>query len=80
MNLIKIPKVFFDDHYDRELPAPEVVKETKSNYWICKTDENLQELLNDAEFYCHPYGPDDPDLGWLKTSARATIKAIKAGL
>jgi hypothetical protein len=80
MNLIRLPRVFFDDHWERELPTPTVVKHTKTNYWIASDDPNLAELLSDAEFYCHPYGPDDPELGWLKTSARATVKAIRKSM
>jgi hypothetical protein len=76
--LIKLPKVFFDDHDERSLPSPEVVKTTKPHYWVRRDDPALAELLSDAEHYCDPNGPDAEGLGGLKRSAKATVKAITA--
>ena len=51
MALIKIGKRFYDDHYERALPAPPVIKETKSHYWIDASDNFVIDLLEDADFY-----------------------------
>lgn len=76
--LIRLPKAFFDDHDERGLPSPEIVKTTKPHYWVRPDDPVLPELLSDAEFYCDPNGPDAEGLGGLKRSAKATVKAITA--
>jgi hypothetical protein len=76
--LIRLPKSFFDDHDERGLPCPEVIKTTKPHYWVAPDDPVLAELLSDAEHYCDPNGPDAEGLGGLKRSAKATVKAIQA--
>ena len=75
-DLVRLPRVFFDDHEERGLPSPQVVKATKPLYWVAATDPVLPELLSDAEHYCDPNGPDTEGLGGLKRSAKATVKAI----
>ncbi len=76
--LIRVPRHFFDDHWGRELPTPVIQKHTQTHYWIDSEDPALPELLNDAEFYAHPHGPDAiGDGGALKRSAKATVSAIK---
>jgi len=77
MNLIRIPTRFFDDHQERELPTPEVIKATKSNYWISADDRDLPELLNDAEHYSDMLGYMESYYFGLCMSARATAKAIR---
>lgn len=77
--LIRIPDAFIRDHQDRELPTPRVVKSTARHNWIDAADPAVAELLNDAEHYAHPHGPDGVSLG-LKASARATAKAIKEAM
>ena len=51
MALIKIGKRFYDDHCERALPAPTVVKSTKRHYWIDASNSALPDLLEDADFY-----------------------------
>jgi|TARA_R100000455_G_C6214976_1_gene81294 hypothetical protein len=80
MELIRIPKRFYDDHKDRMFDAPEVVKETKAHYFIDATSEHLDELLSDASFYADPRCFDfefGTHLASLILSARATEKAIE---
>lgn len=76
MNLIKIPQRFMDDHAERDLETPEVIKATKTHYFIKPDDPALPELLDDAEHYQHPCYFDRVYFG-LCMSARATVKAIK---
>ena len=75
--MIRIPKRFYDDHCERDLEAPEILKETKAHYWIA-ADQHLAELLSDAEFYSD-YEHFPNSLG-LITSAIATAKAIEKHL
>lgn len=78
MTLIRLPQRFFVDHEERDLPTPEVVRHTKAHFFVRAADPALPELLNDAEFYSHRWGPDGEGLEGLKASARATVKAIKS--
>ena len=48
----KITKRFYQDHCERDLPAPDVVKETKNHFFIDATEnEAMAELRSDAWFY-----------------------------
>jgi hypothetical protein len=78
METIKIPKRFYDDHCDRELDAPAVVRETKAHYFIDANSEHLAELLDDAEYYGGDAAPDWAEGFGVRTSAAATVRAIKA--
>ena len=72
--VIKVTKLFVDDHLSRDLPMPEIVKETKTHYFI-KADfsnEGFVDLFEDAKFYADG---DDFDKG-LRASARALAKKI----
>ena len=73
---IRIPTRFFDDHHDRDLPSPAIVKVTKSHYHIAAADPNLDELRDDAEFYADPCGPED--CARLKVAAKALLRALNA--
>ena len=88
-----IPRVFFDDHINRELPPfsqeiyglPEgtIVKSTKSTYTVLLTSDEADELLSDADYYSDPVIARDMMDGnrqmiGLISSARATVKRIKA--
>ena len=83
MELIRIPKVFYDDHtVNLSLEAPPVVRETKRHYFIDASSEHLAELLSNASFYADPMCFDaktspEPGLGYLVASARATEAAIE---
>ena len=39
-NLIKIPTRFYEDHLERDLECPAIIKETKTHYWISADDEH----------------------------------------
>ena len=75
MALVKIPKMFFDDHAERDLDTPEVVEFSKTHYWIRRDDPAVDELLSDANWYTDPYGPGVSCPG-LRVAARALIRAI----
>jgi hypothetical protein len=74
---IKLPPSFYEDHLERDLPTPEDVGNAKSYVVIRADDPALPELLDDAEHYAHPWGPDAEGLSGLKASARATVRAIR---
>jgi hypothetical protein len=79
-NLIKIPKRFFDDHRDRDLDTPEVVKSNQNHYWISKSDFAIKELIDDAEYYVKmgELGAWDKWMFGLVGSAKATLKSLKS--
>lgn len=76
---VKIPRRFYDDHTERELPAPGILKSTRTHYWIDALSPDLAELLEDAEFYSSDAidAAAFPELFGLKSSARATAAAIR---
>lgn len=72
--LIRIPKRFLDDHLERDLPTPGIVRETKAHYFIESRDPAIGELANDARHYAE--GLDEAPLG-IVLSAKATLRAIQ---
>ena len=76
---IRIPRLFYEDHEDRDLDTPVAIKTTKRHVWIDPADPALGELLSDARYYSDPYG-FDPECFGLCMSARATAKAIESYL
>jgi len=76
--LFRIPTVFFTDHSERDLPTPTVHGTKAGGYLIRLDDPATAELLDDAEHYADPYGPDG-GLG-LRSSARATANAIRKAM
>lgn len=77
--MIRIPKRFYDDHCERDLDAPEILKETKAHYYI--SDEPcaaLDELVDDAKFYFGEWfhgGAAHCPKG-IMLSAKATLEAM----
>ena len=49
--LVRLPWAFFQDHEDRELPTPEPVRWNKKSVWVSLDDPNLDDLIEDAEYY-----------------------------
>ena len=76
-NTIKIPRRFYDDHVERDLEAPPVVKATKTHYWIDAKSEHLDELLSDASHYADMAGYMAPHVFGICRSAAATKRAIQ---
>lgn len=81
MKTYNVPSRFLDDHFDRcpcDDPENQMVQEVKrvgSRVTITGTDEQIETLRSDAEFYCNEYGPDMCPPG-LKRSAKATLKSL----
>lgn len=74
-DIVRIPWRFFIDHKERALPTPAVVKETKAHYWIDRADPAYQELVDDAQYYADPAGPDQCPAGII-SGAKALLKAL----
>lgn len=86
MNLIRIPKVYYDDHMFCEQEAPPIERETKNHYFIssekvlCEDDEKkgmttLDDLYSRAKYYEDQLG-FDPNYWGLCRSAKHTVIAI----
>ena len=73
---IRIPERFYTDHLDRDLDTPEDIGDNARYAVVRSDDPALAELLNDAEFYSHPFGPDAGPKG-VTMSAKATVRAIR---
>ncbi|PZX14241.1 hypothetical protein LX81_03040 [Palleronia aestuarii] len=77
--LIRIPRVFLDDHAERDLPTPAIQRVERYHYRIRADDPALPELVSDAAHYAGG-GIDTrafPHLFGLVASARATLAAIR---
>lgn len=73
-NLVRVPQTFLRDHIERDLPSPEIVRETKSHYFIKADDPEMEELLSDSRHYADSTATDcDPG---LRLAARALLKAL----
>ena len=79
-DLIRLPRLFFDDHCDRldgEVPLPEPVRESERFVWVRLDDPGMVDLVNDARHYA------DPDMrgegGWVDDKwARAAQRLLCA--
>ena len=77
MDMIRIPRKFYDDHEERQLDTPKALRETKTHIWIDRADPVLPELLSDADFYSEIYGLDLETARWICPAARALLKAVR---
>jgi hypothetical protein len=75
---IRLPWRFYRDHEERALPSGVVVKQSAAHVLVACTDDELAEIESDARFYADEHGPDGEGLSGIKSSARATIRAIEA--
>lgn len=83
---IRVPVLFWNDHAMRECEeqfAPErktiEIKENSRHIWLSMTPEAISELLSDARYYASEfYGEDAIGIRGIISSARATVKSIKA--
>ena len=79
-DLIRIPKVFYDDCVVCDCEVIKIEKQTKAHYWIdvSKDADGLKELLSRAELYADLEGLGMySDYPGLVRSARATLKALE---
>jgi hypothetical protein len=77
MATVRIPKGFYQDHCERDLPAPVAIKETKSHVFLDTNDAKFTDLLDDAMWYAklNSEGRDDPAGPTIK-QARALLKHL----
>lgn len=80
--MILIPRLFYQDHCERGLPAPVDHGKSKRHALIDADDPALPELLSDARFYSCDTMVRGEGGYWetcrgLVLSARATVKAIE---
>jgi hypothetical protein len=78
MRLIRIPKVFYNDHVARDLPAPPIERKTRRHYYIDCDHPHIGELEDDAVHYSDAttWG-NGIEQGGIERSARATLNAIR---
>lgn len=75
---IHLPRAFYWDHFERDLPTPKMIQSNKAHIVVSADDPAVGDLLSDAEFYADRFGPDCTP--GLKASARATVAKIKKAL
>jgi hypothetical protein len=73
---VQIPKSFYMDHCERDLPAPPVIWEDSRQIAIDACHWDFDELVNDAKHYAHIYGPDScPE---IVRAAKAMLKCLRS--
>lgn len=76
----RLPKHFPEDHWSRDCgETDEIVRETKSHYYVKMDDDGYRDMLSDADYYC--FMPGDfleagMSIGFI-ASARATLNALR---
>jgi len=76
--MIKITHRFYDDHFDRDLEAPPVIRKTKAHYYIDPNHPDMAELLSDARYYVDQLeqgGWPDEYVRGIARSGRALLNA-----
>lgn len=76
MNTAMLPKGFFRDHRERDLPTPTIIRETRAHFEVDCADPAMADLRDDAEFYAAPDGPDQA--GGVKLAAIALLRSLNA--
>lgn len=76
--VIKIPKVYYDDHVSRGYKAPKIIKQNHVNYFIDASDkEGIEALIAEAKPFAELYRSGYCyHLSKLADSANHTLKAI----
>lgn len=78
--IYRLPKAFASDHWGRDCgTTDEVVRETKSHYYVKMDADGYSDMLSDADYYC--FMPGDfleagMSIGFI-ASARATLAALR---
>jgi hypothetical protein len=73
---LTLPRVFFEDHVDRDLPHGYVIKITRYTVDAMMTRNEITELLSDADYYSDSGIARDMGMPSLAQSAKRTIAAI----
>lgn len=76
---IDIPACFARDHFERDLPTGECVKQTKRLWTFVCTRDEIDEWRSDADYYsdCAGQGWDmGPGAIGMQSSAQATVKRV----
>lgn len=75
---IRLPKTFWEDHTNRDLPGGKLIKSLATKVDIEATRDELVELASDADYYYESFrdeGSGFCTIG-LARSAKATLDAI----
>jgi hypothetical protein len=72
---LRLPRKFYEDHEERDLPSGTVLSRTQKRVLIEADQDTVDEILSDAKYYSNEWGPDCIERS-LKVSALNTVKAI----
>lgn len=72
---INLPRRFYWDHLERDLPTPEILQSNRAHIVVDAADPAMAEYLDDAEHYAT--GSMDMLPPGLRASAIATVAAIR---
>lgn len=77
--LVKLPRIFWEDHRDRDLPSGRLIKEFKHQVMVNLNREDYEELLSDARHYSSDaMGTWEGDYAKsVKRSAKRTVRTLE---
>jgi len=74
---VLVPSRFYYDHQGRDLPSGKVIKQyANGKVNVVLSQEELNDLLSDAEYYSECADQFGQEYQGLCKSAKATVKAI----
>lgn len=73
---ITLPRVFWLDHTERDLPSGELIRRSVASVVVEVTEDELREIESDARFYSDANGPDGCPRSIIE-SAKRTVAAIE---
>lgn len=72
---INLPRRFYWDHLERDLPTPEMLQSNAAHIVVDAADPAMAEYLADAEYYASNAMDQCPP--GIRASAVATVAAIR---
>lgn len=81
IDVLAVPAKFYDDHAERELPAPAEVRRAGSRVYIRADDPEIESLRSDAAFYADPSCMDAEccPRGIIESAKRTLAALVRVG-
>lgn len=78
---VTLPRVFYDDHCDRELPGGEVLYGSKLLVRVRLTEEEYDEMMSDATYYADMFAMgafrNEPEASRVGRSAQSAVLRLQ---
>lgn len=75
---ITLPRIFAEDHINRECASGILVRETKRTMTFEMGNDDFEDWLSDARYYSDAYGFDFEDQRRVCRSAKRCVEILEA--